>query len=72
MKIPAIKKSRNQCSYSGSKGINDESFVVNNLDACLWFLENRDNLNRLLKNLSIKDLRDNKVIPKNPGFYYHM
>jgi hypothetical protein len=47
MRIPKVKKRRRY--PLGSYMESDRDFIDNNRRACIWFLENRDRINELLK-----------------------
>jgi hypothetical protein len=51
MRIPKVKKRRlyDHSTYGFMYSESDTDFVKNNLDACIWFLENRDKINEIIK-----------------------
>ena len=60
MRVPRIKDRRLfDVSRSGGKMESDQAFVYNNIEACVWFLENRD---EIAKNIRIANAF--KIKPK--------
>jgi hypothetical protein len=51
MRVPKVRKRRyyDLTTYGKNYMESDNDFIENNLDACVWFLEHRDEINKLLK-----------------------
>jgi hypothetical protein len=55
LRVPKVKPRRyyDIATYGKTYREGDADFVHNNLQACVWFLENRDKINALIKGVAV-------------------
>ncbi len=66
MRVPKITKRRlyDRKAYGTLYFEGDRDFTENNMDACVWFLENRDKINNMVKRLREIDSPNRKALQK--------